>query len=116
MIAENKDVVRLKHILDAANKIISYYKIYLETGEKTDLLSEAIERNLIIIGEASRCLSEEFKSSNTQIPWHSIIGFRHILVHEYHRIDQDILWDVTGQKIPELIDDIEVILKNHNEA
>ncbi len=107
----NKDIIRLKHIIDACNKIKEYVNIYLETGEKTNLLSEAIERNLIVIGEAVRCLTDDLKDKNNQIPWQSIIGFRHMLVHEYHHIDKEILWDIAENKIPELIIWVEKILE-----
>ena len=107
----NKDIVRLRHILDASHKIIEYVKIYVETGEQTDLLSEAIERNLITVGEAVRCLTDDLKEQNSQVPWQSIIGFRHLLVHEYHHIDKEILWDIAENKIPELMDWIEGILE-----
>jgi len=111
MTMENKDIIRLRHIIDSSNKIIEYVKTYLETGEQSDLLSEAIERNLIIIGEAVRCLSDNLKTKNDHVPWQSIIGFRHMLVHEYHHIDKEILWDIAENKIPELADWIENILE-----
>lgn len=111
----DKDIIRLKHIIDACSKIKEYVNKYHETGDKSDLLSEAIERNLIVIGEAVRCLTDNLKNKNDQVPWQSIIGFRHMLVHEYHHIDKEILWDIAEIKIPELTVWIEKILKKLEE-
>ena len=108
----DKDIVRLKHVIDACNKILEYVRVYIENGEQTNLLSEAIERNLIIIGEAARCVSDDLKAKNSKIPWQNIVGFRHILVHEYHHVDKEILWDIAENKIPELLGWVEEILKN----
>ncbi len=111
MTAIDKDYLRLHYIIDACRKITEYVHIYLETGKQTSLLSEAIERNLIIIGEAIRCLTDGLKNKNNHVPWQSIVGFRHMLVHEYHHIDQEILWDIAENKIPELLIWTEEILE-----
>jgi uncharacterized protein with HEPN domain len=36
------------------------------------------------------------------VPWQSIAAFRNVLVHDYLRIDQNIVWDVVERDVPEL--------------
>ena len=63
----------------------------------------AVERQLIVIGEAANHISEEFKSENSQIPWKRIIGLRNVLAHEYGEILIDRIWNICQNNIPELL-------------
>jgi uncharacterized protein with HEPN domain len=51
----------------------------------------AVIKNLEIIGEASYLLTKEFKSRHDSIEWKDIIGMRHILVHGYYQISDEII-------------------------
>jgi len=63
----------------------------------------AVERQVEIIGEAARRVSECFRSGHPEIPWKKIIAQRHVLAHEYGEIRQDLMWEVATGHIPELI-------------
>jgi uncharacterized protein with HEPN domain len=52
----------------------------------------AIIKNLEIIGEAAYLLSSDFRSKHPDIPWNEMIGMRHILVHGYYQIRDEIVW------------------------
>ena len=62
-------------------------------------LSKMVE----IIGEAAYMITKEFKADHTDIPWRQIEGMRHILVHGYFSISEEVLWDVIQNDIPTLI-------------
>ena len=55
-----------------------------------------------IIGEASKKIDEEFKSSHIHIEWKKMAGARDKLIHDYFGIDYDIVWDIIQNKIPDL--------------
>lgn len=103
----NRDIERLNHILDCCTKITNY-TVGSDKDEKTQ---EAIERNLTIIGEACRVVSDELKSQYPLIPWSEIRGMRNILVHEYYITEKETIWDVAEHKIPALKSWIEGILE-----
>jgi uncharacterized protein with HEPN domain len=63
-----------------------------------------------IIGEAARCISDEFKQRHPEIPWRRIIGMRHHLVHEYFNIDIEQIWQVVEVDIPALLPLIEPLV------
>ena len=63
----------------------------------------AVEREVEIIGEAARKVSDAFRDAHPQIPWRKIMGQRHKLAHEYGEIEDEILWRVATVHIPELI-------------
>lgn len=69
-------------------------------------------RNGGIIGEASRELSDEFKTKTPQLPWKNIIGMRHVLVHDYLIVDLDVVWTAATVHVPPLKKQIEEMLKH----
>ena len=63
----------------------------------------AVERQLLVMGEAANHLSEEFVEENGTIPWKRIIGLRNILAHEYGDILTDRIWNIGKSNVPELL-------------
>jgi uncharacterized protein with HEPN domain len=63
---------------------------------------DAVTRNLEIIGEAARQLSEEDRAQYPQIPWAQIVGLRHRIVHDYFGIDTELIWEIASKDAPEL--------------
>ena len=59
-------------------------------------------RNLEVIGEAAKHLSEEPRKRAPGIDWKKIAGLRDILIHEYFGIDGEIVRDVVQHKLPTL--------------
>lgn len=72
---------------------------------------DAVVRNLEVIGEASRHLSDELKSQSNEIEWAKIIGFRNILAHEYFGVSIPIVWDIVRNKLDPLKEACTKLLK-----
>lgn len=104
--------VYLQHISDAIQKIESYISIGRETFLSTSHWQDATIRQLEIIGEATKQLSEEFRSKYSNIPWKRIAGLRDILIHNYLGTDITAVWEITQKNIPELKKQIQTILKS----
>ncbi len=103
----NRDSERLAHILDCCTKIENY----VSNSDRDEKTQEAIERNLTIIGEACRVVSDELKAKYPLIPWAEIRGMRNILVHEYYITEAETVWDVAEHKIPALKNWVEKIME-----
>jgi uncharacterized protein with HEPN domain len=73
----------------------------------------AVERQIEIIGEAARGISDTFKAAHPQIPWRPIIAQRHRLAHEYGEIDDSLIWKVATVHVPALIPQIEPLTIPH---
>ncbi len=88
-----KDKERLLHMLEAIDNIFEFVagKTF-DSYRKDKILRFAIIKNLEIIGEAAYLLSKDFKTRNDSIEWNDIIGMRHILVHGYYLIKDEIIW------------------------
>lgn len=70
--------------------------------EGSEIYQAAAAMFIMQIGECAKNISNEFKLEHPAIPWHSIVGLRNIYAHEYHHIDDTIIWETIKNKIPEL--------------
>ena len=96
-----RDKSRLEDILTAIKCVEEYTGNLSEAQLKEDKLRlHATIYNVQIIGEAIYKLTKEFKQEHPDTPWHLIEKMRHILVHDYFRINLDILWIVVTEDIP----------------
>lgn len=107
------DFIRLKHMLDAANEIVSFTKNKNQDDFKKDRkLQLSVVHLLEIIGEAGAGVSEEVQNKYTQIPWKYIIGMRNRLIHGYFDIDLAIVWQTATRDIPPLIQELKQIVSS----
>lgn len=67
-------------------------------------------RNIEIIGEAARRLTETTRSAHPEIPWKKIVGTRDRVIHGYFRVDLDIVWEVVATELPALRRQISALL------
>ena len=70
----------------------------------------AIERLLLIIGEAANHVSREFQEQHPNIEWAQIIGLRNVLAHEYGEIKMDKIYLAATKSIPALLENLEPLI------
>jgi hypothetical protein len=58
----------------------------------SDILQDAVVRNLEIIGETTKRLSDACRQQHPQIPWRQMAGMRDVLIHAYDRVDLEEVW------------------------
>ena len=110
------DRIYLKHILDAIGKIKDYVSVGHEKFLAHSHWHDATIRQLEIIGEATKRLSEEIRVKHPDVPWRRIAGLRDVLIHDYMGVDLEAVWEVTQQYVPELEGKIRAILRTLEEA
>ncbi len=66
-----------------------------------------IVHGLQMIGEAASHVSEFERQGFPALPWKRVVGFRHLAVHEYFRIETEEVWRIATENIPELIEWLE---------
>ncbi len=71
----------------------------------------AVLRSLEVMGEAAKKIPEEVKKNHSSIPWKQMAGMRDKLIHEYHGVDLEIVWEVIDKEIPALKPEFEKILE-----
>lgn len=91
----------LQDIKDAIRKIEAFTKgLDYENFIEDSMIIAAVERYLMIIGEAARNIPETIKLKNPHIAWTESIGMRNKVMHEYFGVDTDILWQTIKEDLP----------------
>ena len=92
---------RARHILEAINYIEEFSKdIDFEEFKENVLIRSAIERQLMIVGEASVHIDDTIKKEYSHVPWHQVKGFRNFIVHEYFGVSYQMEWSVVIAQLP----------------
>ncbi|MBM4161489.1 MAG: DUF86 domain-containing protein [Ignavibacteria bacterium] len=109
---QRDDSVYPKHIRDSIAKIQAYTKSLNKASFLKDtLVQDAVIRQIEIIGEATKRLSEEIRAQHAGIPWQDISGMRNKLIHDYFGVDIEKVWLTVRDDIPLLKKEISGILK-----
>jgi uncharacterized protein with HEPN domain len=81
-----------------------------------DRTYDAVVRNLQIIGEAVKQIPTDVRAQYPAVEWRKIAGLRDILAHAYFSLENETLWDVVQNKIPELLKQIQLIIRETGEG
>ncbi|SEJ34697.1 HepT-like ribonuclease domain-containing protein [Demequina mangrovi] len=94
---------RIADILESIERCRRYVAL-LDAGvvDLVDMVEDAIERNLQVIGEAANHLTPDVVDAHPEIAWPQIRGFRNILVHRYFGVDLEVIRDVVEHHLPPL--------------
>lgn len=104
----------LKHIEDECEYLLSVNKDLSKDDFLDDeTLKRAVVRSLEIIGEATKKIPADFKVKWNAIHWKNMAGMRDRLIHDYMGVNYLIVWDVFKNKIPELYDQVQKVLKEN---
>ena len=71
--------------------------------ESSRLNYDATLRNLELIGEAATHIPSDIRNNNQTVPWRQIIATGNQLIHGYLGIDNDTLWSIIRDDLPELL-------------
>ncbi len=105
----------LDDILICMEKIQLYLKgLTYDQFSNDSKTQDAIIRNIEIIGEATRHLSDTIKLRHDHIPWKEIAGTRDRLIHGYFGVNIDIIWEIATIDIPKLKAQIEEIKNEYS--
>ncbi len=97
------DQLYLIHISECIERIEAYVTgIDKRAFMASSLVQDAVIRNLQIMAESTRRVSDRLKEAQPKIDWYKIAGFRNILVHDYLGIDVETVWNIVVKEIPTL--------------
>ena len=105
------ETLYLADIQESCEKVLRFTKgmTYKEFAQD-DLHFDAVLRNLEIIGEAVKNVSEETRQKYPTVKWRKIAGFRDIVAHEYFGVNEETVGDIVKNEIPSLLSIVNVML------
>lgn len=104
------DRVYLSHIRDAIDRIDAFTADGHDRFLQDIMVQDAVIRNLEVIGEAAKGLSEEIRSANPDVPWKQIAGMRDVLIHHYFGVKLETVWQVVIEHLPRLRERVEELI------
>lgn len=107
----------LSDIREAIHRVIAYvtgmtYEAFVADTKTQD----AVIRNLEILGEATKNLSEQLRTKYPSIPWKSMAGARDRLVHHYFGVNLDIVWQIVTIELPQVASQLQIIEEDEGES
>jgi uncharacterized protein with HEPN domain len=78
--------------------------------EYEELFFDAIQYNLVCMGEAVRQISSGLKHEHSNIPWHLVAGMRNRLTHEYFQVSREQVESVLSIHLDPFVDQCEKLV------
>jgi uncharacterized protein with HEPN domain len=107
----NRDKLYVKHILESIRRVHEDIHGDERVFRSNRTIQDAVVRNLQVMAESTKRLSDVAKASQPAIPWHQIAQFRNRIVHDYLHVDYDVVWDIIQNDLGPLKVAVEEIQK-----
>ena len=91
-----RDLRRVVHIIEAIKDL----ELTTKNRKEDKITLYAIERIIQIIGEAANKISPEMRGKFPHINWSEMISMRNFIVHDYDKVNKNIVWDTIDNDIP----------------
>lgn len=102
----------IQDMIGFSERVLSYTEGMDRTAFLADVRTyDATLRNLELIGEAATHIPEAIRDTHPEIPWRAIVGARNRLAHGYLHIDNNILWSLVEDAVPQLLPALRELLE-----
>ncbi len=110
----NRDSLYLLHICECLDRIAEYTASGWENFQTSQMIQDAVLRNLQIMGESTQRLSDSLKAAYPQVEWRGVAALRNSLVHDYLGIKLVQIWHIVTDDLPPFEQQIDAIIQSMN--
>ena len=104
---QRNDPKRLRDILQAIDTIFKYVGNRDMEAFFADMMAyHAVIYNIMIMGEAANMLTFEFREKHSETQWKQITNMRNFLIHGYHNVEEDLVWEAISVGLPPIREQI----------
>ena len=98
---QRNDPKRLNDILQAIDLIFQYVEGLDMAAFVSDKKTyHAVIYNIMVIGEAANMLTFEFRETHPEVKWRQVTNMRNFLIHGYHNVEEDLVWEAVTVDLP----------------
>ena len=106
---EEKDVFKVRRILSditdfahSASRIVSRGRAaFLDPADDTQ--RRAGKSVVIDLSAAADDLPEWFRNQHPEVPWRELRATRNFAAHDYHNVNQEVMWRVLETEFPRIL-------------
>ncbi len=102
----------LDDMIGFTERVLTYTEGYDKTGfVSSGITYDATLRNLELIGEAATHVPPEVRERYPAVPWRLLVATRNRLIHAYLGVDDDTVWSIVVDDVPELLTALQEVRK-----
>ena len=104
----SRDSVVIADIKNAIRLALEFAQGMVRQEFEDDLKTQsAVIHQLLIMGEAVKRLSLEYREEHPDLPWKLMAGLRDVLIHGYDIVDTDEVWQTLHVDLPEILSNMD---------
>lgn len=103
---KNRILVILDRMIEDCEDVIQFIKPVIEPADLTKdrMRKKALSQSILNLGENTKLLEQCLDLTLTSIDWRGLKGMREIAAHLYHSLDNEIIYEVSKNHIPLILE------------
>ena len=102
----------IRDMQEFAERVLDYTRgLDRDSLVENQLIYDATLRNIELIGEAATHIPADVRSKHEKVPWRAMIATRNKLIHGYLGLDDDVIWSIICDDIPDLVEQLKEIVE-----